>query len=310
MTERVLAAGARVVALGAGRMGAQVGCEYALAGYRVTVIARSRERVEAALAAALELARTTACFSAEELQAAEGRLTIAAGIEEVPGDAAVVFESVPEDLELKAQLLGAAGERWPEATLASNTSSIAIERLGAAIGRPERLLGTHYWSPPLLMPLVEVIATASTLPAVVASTVGTLRTMGKRPVLVRDVPGFVWNRLQFALLREALWLVENGVASPAVVDEIVRDGLARRWRYSGPFETADLGGSHTFAAIADNLFPLLSSARSAPGLRDRTAADPAALERSASRRLAGLLEELRRDDITPAEGDDSEEARP
>lgn len=275
-------------------MGAQVGCEYALAGHRVTVVARSRERAGAGLRAALALAEMTG-KTVQELEAADGRIGFAARIEDISDDAAVVFESVPEELELKAELLGAASERWPEATLASNTSSIPIERLGAAIGRPERLLGTHYWSPPLLMPLVEVIASAGTLPAVVESTTATLREMGKRPVVVRDVPGFVWNRLQFALLREALWLAENGVASAETIDEIVRDGLARRWRYAGPFETAELGGLETFAAVADNLFPALSTADSAPRLREGPAADPAALEGSASRRLAGLLGELRRE---------------
>jgi len=281
------------VVIGAGRMGAQVGCEYAIAGHRVTVLARDRERGEGALRAALDLARAAGRADAEELKAADGAMTVATDLDEVLDEPAIVFESVPEDLELKARLLGAASERWPRATLASNTSSIPIERLGAAIGRPERLVGTHYWSPPLLMPLVELVTTAATLPEVVESIDATLRAMGKRPVAVRDVPGFVWNRLQFALLREALWLAEHDVASPETIDEIVRDGLARRWRYSGPFETAQLGGVGTFAAVADNLFPVLSTARSAPGLREWPEPDPAALEHSAARRMRGLIQELR-----------------
>jgi 3-hydroxybutyryl-CoA dehydrogenase len=95
-----------------------------------------------------------------------------------------------------------------------------------------------------------------------------LRALGKRPVLVdRDVQGFAWNRLQLALLREAVWLVENGVASPETVDEIVRDGLARRWRYTGPFQTAALGGAETFERVAALLWPALSQATSLQNLR-------------------------------------------
>jgi 3-hydroxybutyryl-CoA dehydrogenase len=112
-----------------------------------------------------------------------------------------------------------------------------------------------------LMPLVEVIRGERTSDETVDTILATLRGLGKRPVVAeQDVPGFVWNRLQLALLREAVWIVEQGVASPATVDEIVRDGLARRWRYTGPFQTAALGGPATFERVANNLWPVLSCA--------------------------------------------------
>src|SRR5207244_1763533 len=126
----------------------------------------------------------------------------------------LAVESVPEELELKARLLREVAAASPAAILASNTSSIPISELGAAVGAPERVVGTHYLNPPLLMPPVEVVAGEHTDPAVVATVVETLEALGKQPVLVRrDVPGFVWNRLQFALLRECVWLVDHGVAS-------------------------------------------------------------------------------------------------
>jgi 3-hydroxybutyryl-CoA dehydrogenase len=250
----------RVVVIGAGRMGSQIGEEYAAGGHEVTFVTRSTN------------------------DASRARRTDDAP----PAD--LVVESVPEDFALKVEVLGAAAAAHPDAVLASNTSSLSITTLGEAIGAPERTLGTHYWNPPRLMPLVEVIRGAASERAV-AFVVDALRALGKRPVeIARDVPGFAWNRLQFALLREALWLVDEGVAEPAVVDEIVRDGLARRWRYTGPFETAALGGIETFERVAANLFPELSTAAAAPGLA--AAAGSVPLDGVAERRDAGLAEEL------------------
>jgi 3-hydroxybutyryl-CoA dehydrogenase len=243
----------RVVVIGAGRMGSQIGWEYENAGHEVTFVGRDDPQ---------------------------------------PPPADLVVESVPECFDLKVSLLRAAAHAHPDAILASNTSSLSITALGEAIGAPERTLGTHYWNPPRLMPLVEVIPGAASSERV-ELVLGTLRSLGKRPVLVeRDVPGFAWNRLQFALLREALWLVDEGVATPAVIDEIVRDGLARRWRYTGPFETAALGGIDTFQRIAANLFGELSTATAAPGLA--AAASSVPLDGVAERRDAGLAKELAR----------------
>jgi 3-hydroxybutyryl-CoA dehydrogenase len=243
----------RVVVIGAGRMGSQIGEEYAAGGHEVTFVGRSGDH---------------------------------------PAAADLVVESVPEDFALKVEVLRTAVAAHPDAIVASNTSSLSITALGEAIGAPERTLGTHYLNPPRLMPLVEVIRGGASERAV-AFVVEALRALGKRPVeIARDVPGFAWNRLQCALLREALWLVDEGVAEPAVVDEIVRDGLARRWRYVGPFETAALGGIQTFERVATNLFPELSTAKSAPGLAAAASAVP--LDGVAERRDTGLAKELAR----------------
>src|SRR5260221_13033777 len=110
------------------------------------------------------------------------------------------------------------------------------------------------------MPLVELGPGADSAPDGVDRIEALLRSLGKRPVRVLDVPGFAWNRLQFALLREALWLVRNEVATAEDVDEIVRSGLARRWRLTGPFATVAPGGPSPFERVGDHLFPLPSSA--------------------------------------------------
>ncbi|QEC49732.1 3-hydroxyacyl-CoA dehydrogenase family protein [Baekduia soli] len=288
--------GLHVAVLGTGRMGSQIGCEYALGGHRVTFVARDAARGRAAADAALDLATTTGLHPAGAIEQARGRIAVETALGAVDDDAGVVVESVPEDLALKVALLGDAARRWPAAIIASNTSSIPIGRIGEGIGAPERTIGTHYWNPPLLMPLVEVIRTDATDDAVVDRILALLRDLGKRPVQVqRDVPGFVWNRLQLALLREALWVVEQGVATPEVVDEIVRDGLARRWRLTGPFETVEHGGPATFAAVAANLLSELSDATEAPGLATLPVRDADALAARAARRDAGLIAELHAD---------------
>jgi 3-hydroxybutyryl-CoA dehydrogenase len=275
----------RVAVIGVGRMGAQIGCEYLAAGHEVTFVARSAARARERLDDVRRLVERHA------LAPLPAELRVVAAVDAALA-ADLVVESVDESFALKVEVLSTAAAAHPAAVLASNTSSLSIGELGEAVGAPERTLGTHYWNPPLLMPLVEIIRGGASDDAV-SLVVDALRAIGKRPVLInRDVPGFAWNRLQFALLREALWLVDEGVAEPAVVDEIVRDGLARRWRYTGPFETAALGGAETFQSIAANLFGELSSATAAPTLAAAVAAVP--LAGVAERRDAGLAAELER----------------
>jgi 3-hydroxybutyryl-CoA dehydrogenase len=271
----------RVLVLGAGLMGAQIGCEYVAGGHDVTFVARDGEAAAARVAKASALAGRLGL----DLQ---GSYEISA----VPDEAAdLVVESLPEDLELKARLLAPLADT---PVIATNTSSLSITELGERIGASERTVGTHYLNPPLLMPPVEVVAGLRTDPAVVERMASTLSELGKLPVLVeRDVPGFVWNRLQLALVREALWLVEHGVASPETVDTVVREGLARRWRHVGPFAIAALGGVETWLRIGENLLPELSTAADLAGLDRHVALDDP--EAAAAVRDEALLGELYRE---------------
>ncbi len=282
-----------VAVLGPGLMGAQIACEYALGGHNVVALARRPEVARERIARGFATARDHGLASDDEVTAANARLRISGDVTEADG-ARIIVESVVEDLEQKALAIRPVIAVAPEAIIASNTSSIPITAIGNAVAAPERTVGAHYWNPPLLMPLVEVIRGEATTDAVVEEMVAVLHGLGKRPVLVdRDVDGFVWNRLQLALLREAVWIVEHGVASPSTVDAIVRDGLARRWRYTGPFQTAALGGASTFERIAANLWPVLSRAGSLDNLRqwlDEAEATTAPLR---ERRDAGLAAELR-----------------
>jgi 3-hydroxybutyryl-CoA dehydrogenase len=285
----------KIALLGPGLMGAQIACEYALGGQEVVVVARrpavARERIERGFATAREHGLATP----EQVDSARGRMTIGEDANGADG-ARIIVESVVEDLAEKRAALLPLMARNPVAIVASNTSSIPITAIGAAIEAGERTVGAHYWNPPLLMPMVEVIRGDETAETVVAEMTATLRALGKRPVLVdRDVQGFAWNRLQLALLREAVWLVENGVASPATVDEIVRDGLARRWRYTGPFQTAALGGAATFERVANLLWPALSTATSLENLRQWLDESPETTGPLRERRDRGLAADMQAD---------------
>lgn len=213
--------------LGAGLMGSQIACEYAIGGHTDFAASRDPTTLHHRLDPTLDLAERLG----------------------------------------KIAVLRPVAQRYPEAVIATNTSSLSITRIGDEIGAEERAIGTHYWNPPLLMPLVEIVAGDRTRPDVVDRVREMLVGLGKDPVLVaRDVPGFVWNRLQLAVMREALWLADNGVVSPSDLDTIVRDGLGRRWRLVGPFETAALGGADTCRRIGENLLPELSDAHDLAGL--------------------------------------------
>ena len=285
----------KILLLGPGLMGSQIACEYALGGHEVVVLARrpivARERIDRGFATAREHGLATA----EESAAARERIAIEEEVDVADG-AQIIVESVVEDLAEKKEALLPVVAQNPDAIVASNTSSIPITAIGAAIGAGARTVGAHYWNPPLLMPMVEVIRGDETDETVVAEMTAILRALGKRPVLVdRDVQGFAWNRLQLALLREAVWLVENGVASPATVDEIVRDGLARRWRYTGPFQTAALGGAATFERVANLLWPALSTATSLQDLRQWLDESPETTGPLRERRDRGLAADMQAD---------------
>ena len=160
--------------------------------------------------------------------------------------------------------------------LATTTSSLPLAELASALTAPERFAGWHFFHPADLMSLVEIVPGERTDPAVLARLRTWSEHLGRRPIVLRrDVPGFVANRLQYALLREAYALVESGVCALPDVDVAVTAGLGARWAALGPFETMDLAGLEVHAAVAAALFPLLSDGAELPG-RARPAAGRAA----------------------------------
>lgn len=185
-------------------------------------------------------------------------------------DASIVIEAVPEQLDLKQRLFAIVAEAAPDsAVLASNTSVIPITDIGAHLqpSARARVVGTHWWNPPHLVPLVEVIRTPFTAPGVFDETFRLLERVGKRPVKVqRDIAGFIGNRLQHALWREAFFLVQSGVCDAQTIDTVVKQSFGLRSPVLGPMENADLVGLELVQAIHDLIFPTLDCAKAASPL--------------------------------------------
>jgi 3-hydroxybutyryl-CoA dehydrogenase len=270
----------RVAVLGAGLMGSAIAAEYAAGGHGVRVTTSPATTAEVAME------RVAAHLDQLQRRAAEPlvvEVEWAATTAEAVAGADLVVESLPEVAELKTAELAAAQAVVPGAILASNTSSLSLDALGAGLADPSRLIGTHYLNPPLAFRVLELVQGPATDPAVTERTAAILRGLGKEPVLVRrDVPGFVLNRLQMALLREAVELVDDGVVSAADLDRMMREGLGRRWSAVGPFGTVALGGPATFRRVAEQLFPVLSRSQQPPESLERLGLD--------ERGVAGLRE--------------------
>jgi 3-hydroxybutyryl-CoA dehydrogenase len=170
-------------------------------------------------------------------------------------------EAVFEDLALKQKLFAEIeGRVRADTILASNTSVIPITSIMQGLKRRERALGTHWWNPPFLVPLVEVIETQWTSPAVVAQTMDLHAVAGKLPAHVKkDVPGFIGNRLQHALWREAIALVEQGICDAETVDVVIKASFGRRLAVLGPLENADLVGTDLALAVHNIVLPAIDS---------------------------------------------------
>jgi 3-hydroxybutyryl-CoA dehydrogenase len=189
-------------------------------------------------------------------------------------DAALVIEAAPEKLPLKQQIFGdLEAIVAPDTILASNSSAIPSTKIGRHLKHRERMVGTHFWNPPHLVPLVEVIQTKKTSDAVVKRTMELLRGTGMKPVHVRkDIPGFIGNRLQHALKREAIALVADGVCDAETLDDVVKSGFGARMAVLGPLEQSDLVGLDLTLDIAETLIQHLDRrAGPHPFLREKVA---------------------------------------
>jgi 3-hydroxybutyryl-CoA dehydrogenase len=248
----------KIVVVGTGRIASGIAVAGAATGAIVVVVGRSIDRANAVVHTAAEL-------GADRVEAA----TLA---DAALASADLVIETVVEDDAVKTAVLAAVEALAPpRALIATNTSGLAISALAAELRRPERFAGLHFLFPAHLTGVVEVIPGEHTSPDTIRSLEGIVRAMGKAPLsLTCDMAGGLWNRLQFALLREALFLLDSGVADAATIDAAVSDGLAPRWVASGPLATADLGGLETFSRAAAAILPTLDGSTDVPrSLRSR-----------------------------------------
>lgn len=246
----------KIAIIGAGLMGHGIAQIFALKGFSVHLM----DTQENALKSALDSVRSNLVMLAKhghiqekDIEPALDRISIGTDIEAGAGKADFVIEAVFENLELKQELFKTLDAVCPESTiLATNTSVISITQIAVKTQFKNRVVGTHFWNPPYLIPLVEVVRGDETSSDVMDRTMTLMAKIGKHPVRVqKDVPGFVGNRLQHALWREAISIVENGIADAATVDECVKFGFGLRLPVLGPLENADLVGTDLTLAIHD-----------------------------------------------------------
>jgi 3-hydroxybutyryl-CoA dehydrogenase len=255
-----------VAVIGAGVMGGGIAQTFAQAGYLVWLHARREDTLRAArdrIAKNQEAMVRAGLLSTQAVADARVRLRTTTALEEAVAGCHFVSESVPEDLDTKRAVFAALDRHAPrEAVLSTDTSGLSISAIASATSRPEMVVGFHWMNPPHLMPPVEVIRGHDTAEASMELACDLARRIARVPIRVeKDVPGFLWNRLQLALVREALHVVEQGIATPEAVDLALSAGLGLRWSAVGPFRLMDLGGLATFHAIALYLYRDLSAAR-------------------------------------------------
>jgi 3-hydroxybutyryl-CoA dehydrogenase len=241
--------------IGAGLMGHGIAQVFAQAGHKVTIFDPD--------AATLDVAPQRVAHNLEQMGLTSGpvlaNIFLATDLQMAVADADIVVEAVSERLELKQQLFADVARFAPRHTvLASNTSVIPITAIGELLDADARgrLVGTHWWNPPHLVPLVEVVRTEYTSEKVFDSTFELLLSLGKSPVKVhRDVAGFIGNRLQHAMWREAISLVSKGVCDAETIDTVVKQSFGMRLPFLGPMENADLVGLQLTKLVHQVIFP-------------------------------------------------------
>jgi 3-hydroxybutyryl-CoA dehydrogenase len=243
-----------IAVIGAGLMGHGLAQIFAGNGYDVALTDLNQDLLDKALAGIrsnLTLMAEHGIGKPEDIDPALARVKTTTDLGEALQGAQFVIEAVSENLELKQKIFHDLDSLCPaETLLATNTSVISITEIAEKAVNRGRILGTHFWNPPYLIPLVEVIRGEETSDRSMELTFNLMKAIGKHPVRVnKDVPGFVGNRLQHALWREAISIVERGIADPATVDECIKFGFGLRLPVLGPLENADMVGTDLTLAI-------------------------------------------------------------
>ncbi len=252
--------------IGCGTMGHSIALSAAWAGLNVKVVGVNEEdlkRADKGLHNKIEVMVENELFSEREGQEIRSRITLLTSLQEAVEDATFIIEAIPEVLEMKhrfyqelEQLIG------EDVVIASNTSGFTPTSLAEKALHPERFIVTHYWNPAHLIPLVEVVKGEKTNQETIDRAMLFMKRMNKQPIFLnKEIPGFIGNRLQYALFREAQALLDQGVATKEDIDAAVTYSIGRRLPITGPLMTADMGGLDVFSAISNYLFEGLSTAK-------------------------------------------------
>lgn len=249
----------RICNLGTGTIGPGITLTFAMAGYHVRMFGRSDASIERGfhrIDAILESLCKTNFVQEAQVSEIIGRIKGVTTLEEATKEADFVIESIVENLSAKQEIFGKIeGMCSTKTVFASSTSGLSPTLIAEKLKHKNRFVVAHFWNPPHLIPLVEVVPGKHTSQDAIDVTSKLMEKVGKKPVVLnKEALGFIGNRLQFAMLREALCLIESGIASKEAVDTTIKYALGRRLSITGPFESADLGGLDIINNIATYLF--------------------------------------------------------
>lgn len=263
-----------VAVLGAGTMGHGIAQSLALAGFPVHLFdpeQKALDQVPNRIRSNLETYQKLDLVDQPAVEAALERISLSTDQAASVAEVDAVIETAPEKLELKRAIFAQLMDQAPTgAVLATNTSALAIGSIAQGQADPGRVVGMHFWNPPHILPCVEVIKGPETRDDIFDRTVRLVLDIGKKPVRVlKDVPGFVGNRLQQALQREMYSLIQKGIASPEDIDTVVKTGFGLRLAFIGPVERVDLGGLDTSYSVSQTVVhDLDNSAEPSPVIKD------------------------------------------
>lgn len=249
--------------IGGGLMGAGIATRFALAGFNTVLIEADPQRITHIPLIVNDILTElidSDVGTPSQRQRVHQSLQVTSDLRAL-ASASVVIEAIPEFLSIKQDLYAQLELLLPaDALIASNTSGFLPDLLCEKMQHKERFVIAHFWNPPHLIALVEVVPATTTRPDAIDNIVALLRQIGAEPVvLTKAIPGFIGNRLQFALLREALHILQSGAADAATIDTVMTASLGRRYSIMGPLESADLGGLRTLLHVGTNLMPELCS---------------------------------------------------
>lgn len=313
-----------IAVLGAGIMGHGIALAFALDGRGVTLYDVDEDQLTEGtdqIRSVLETFASESELDPDDVAAVEDRITTTTSLEDAVEDADFITEAVVEDLDVKREVFSEVDEHAPtDAILATNTSGLSITEIAAAVDRPERMVGTHWFNPPYIVPLVEVILGEESADEIAEAVYEFLDAVGKTPVRVeKDIPGFIGNRIQTAMAYEAFSLLDRGVATPEAIDRTVKAGFGFRLPLLGIFEKVDHSGLDVQYEVEKYLLPELDRGieptrtleehvedgefglKSGEGVYDWQGIDPAEVYDRRDRALLSLLDTYREQDmeITP-----------
>lgn len=260
-----------ITIIGSGVMGTGIAQSFALNGYQVTLNDISQEylaKADIRIQADMEIMIDEESISLLQKEQALQNIKYEIDIEKALESSNFIIEAIPEVLEMKWKLYSKIEKLISKDTIiASNTSTFPISRLAENASFANRMVITHFFNPAHLVPLVEIVKHEKTEESTLAKTIELMHSIGKKPVVVKkEISGFIANRLQTALMREAFYLLNEGVASAEDIDTAVTAGPGFRWAFTGPIEIADFGGLDTWQRVFDNVAPELDKAVSAPNI--------------------------------------------